>query len=479
VNRFLMLGTVRTSYTVWPLAERIDNRSCEWERDRLDELPLVLDEDPPVMRGERSHDVLPFQFPADEVFGAVELDTAVAVNLADERHTALGDGKSQVPAGIDVGLEREAVRKMAESWPGPIAKDSGEPGPVLGQGKASAGLLEVVVAKEAVARPAQRPQVGTTVKKDALLPEAVKAFHGGVASRLSRRDEEKVDAQQEMEPDDLGEAVTIPPSSRSGHLVVHLGDPGQSHKAPGINKMATERDRLLIGELVGRGCLSDDIDGVEGVEAGDPPRPPQVSRPDQVGLLEVAHLASLDAGIRGAAGKALTLDLFRFTAPGQDLFDGRDGRKPTAAPSLELEMDRLGADAGESRPAALMGRQLVAESQDLPDERLSRPIPDMFRNAAFVQKTVEAKGLVSLNPLRQPPSTSTDCLQRPTESTCLLIDSNRFETNRIFPAFFHRRQLLPNDLGRSLGDIQNSSRCPYGFLVYDVLTGTLDRFDRM
>jgi hypothetical protein len=35
-----------------------------------------------------------------------------------------------------------------------------------------------------------------------------------------------VDAQQEMEPDDLGEAVTIPPSSRSGHLVVHLRDSG-------------------------------------------------------------------------------------------------------------------------------------------------------------------------------------------------------------------------------------------------------------
>ncbi len=126
------------------------------------------------------------------------------------------------------------------------------------------------------ARPAQRSQVGTTVKKEALLPEAVRAFHGGVSSRLSQRDEEKVEAQQEMEPDDLGETVAIAPSSRHGHLVVHLGDAGQSHKAPGIKEMAVHRDRLLIGELTGRGGLPDDIDGVEGIGGRDASRPLQI-----------------------------------------------------------------------------------------------------------------------------------------------------------------------------------------------------------
>jgi hypothetical protein len=36
----------------------------------------------------------------------------------------------------------------------------------------------------------------------------------------------------------------------------------------------------------------------------------------------------------------------------------------------------------------------------------------------------------------------------------------------------HRPRLLPNDLGRSLGDEHKSSRCPYGFLVYDALMET-------
>ena len=469
--RFLMLGTVRTSICKCS-DEGIVNRSCEGKWDRLDKLPLGLDEDPSVMRGERGHDVLPFQFSADEVFGAVELDTTVTVDLADERHMALGDRKSQMTAGIDVGIEREAVREMAEGRPGPIAKDSGEPGPMVGESEASAGLLEVVIAKEAVARPAQGPQVKTGVKKDALLPEAVEAFHCGVASRLSRRDEEKVDAQQEMEPDDLGEAVTIPPASRRGHLVVHLGDPGQPHKTPGIKEMAAERDRLLIGELAGRSCLPDDIDGVEGIEASDPPWPPQVSRPDQVGLLEVAHPASSDVGIRGAAGKALAFDLFRFAGPGQNLFDGRDGGKPTDAPSLELEMDRLGADAGESRPAALMGRQLVAESQDLTDERFSGPIADMLRGTTLITKSCKPMFSKSSEPFCKPEATPVYRPENIIEADSGFVKLNGLVSDLIIILTAHRLSLLPNRLGRSLSDDQITYRCPYGFLHIDVLTET-------
>ena len=459
-----MRGTVRTSYTVRASAEGIDNPSCEGERDRFDEPTLMLDEDSPVMRGERGHDVLLFQFSADEVFCAVELDRAVTVDLADERDATLGDWKNQVPAGIDVRIEREAVREMAEGRPGPIAKNSGEPGPMVGQGEASAGLLDVVVAKEAPARPAQSPQIGTRMKKHAFLPEPIEALDGRVSTGLSRRNEEKMNAQEEMEADNLGEAVAIASSSRRVHLVIHLGDPGKLLNSPGINQMTTKRDRSLVAELTGCGGLSGDINGMDGIEASDSSGPSEMTGPDQVGLLKVAHLTSQDIGIGRSAGSTLDLDLLCLAGLDLYLLDGQDSGEPTYSSSLNLEMDRFGADAGESRPAALMGRQLVAESQYLPDERLSRPISDMFRNSTLVPKTVEAKGLVSVNPLRQPPSTSTDCLQRPTESSCLLIDSNRVETNRIFPAFFHRHRLLPNDLGRSLGDIQNGSRCPYGLL---------------
>jgi hypothetical protein len=135
-------------------------------------------------------------------------------------------------------------------------------------------------------------------------------------------------------------------------------------------------------------------------------------------------------------------------------------------------MDRFGADAGEGRSPALMGRQFVAESQDLTYNGPGCPTRDMYGNSASVPKPVEAKKPVSLRPLGQPPSTSVDRLECTTKSTRLFVHSNGLETDLIFPALFHRFRLLPNDLGRSLGDGQNGSRCPYGFLVYDVLTET-------
>src|SRR4030042_3382874 len=205
-----MQGTVRTSQTIWLSAEGLDDLPCEWEGDGLDEFPLMLDEPPPGMRRERGHDILPLQFAADEVFSAFDLDRAATVDLADERHPALGDGKCQAPAGIQVRLEREALGEMAEGRPEPITKGSGEAGSVGSAREASAGLLELVVTKEAVAGPPQRPQTGTGVKKDALLPQAVKTFHGSVAAGLSRGDEDEMDPQQEMKSGRVGEGVTVP-----------------------------------------------------------------------------------------------------------------------------------------------------------------------------------------------------------------------------------------------------------------------------
>jgi len=447
-----MLGTVRTSHTVWPSAEGIDDGACEGKRNDFDELALVLDVDAPVMDRERGHDVLPFQFSADEIFGAIELDPTVAIDLPNPRDMALGDGKRPMAVGIDVGLERKAVGQMAEGRPKTFAKDSGEPGSVLGQGEASAGLLGVVVAKEAIARPAQRPQIGADVIKDAFLPETVEALDSGVSPWLSRRDEQNVDAQEEMQPDDLGKAVTIPAASGRRHLVVHLGDLRQAHKAPGINKMAAERDRLFIGELAGRGRLSDDIDGVEGIEAGDAARSPQVSRPDQVGLMKVAHLTSWDIGIGRSAGSPLDLDLLCLARPGQDLFDGREGGKPPEAPSLELEMDRFGADAGESRPTALMGRQFIAEGQDLANKRPAGLVSDMFRCPASVAKSGKPEGPKAAVPLGQPKSSSLDFAEDFSKTHSVLKESDRPDPPLIFAFAPHRPMLLPRRMGKSLGD---------------------------
>jgi hypothetical protein len=466
-----MIGTVSTSICKVS-AEGLDGLSHIREWDRLDKPSLVLDEDPFMMRGERGHDILPFQLPADEVFGAVELDAAVTVDLTDERDPALGDGKGQMTSGIDVMIEREAFGQMAERRPEAISENAGEAGAVFGHGKAPAGLLGVIIAKEAAAAPAQSPEVRATVKENALLPESVEALHGGVPAGLPGRDEEKMDPEQEMETDDLGDAVAIPAPSGRGHLVVHLGDPWKSHKAPAVNEMAAEGDRLFIGGLAGRGGLTGNIDGVEGVIPGDAPGAPEVSGPDHVGLLEIAHFSSPDVGIRGTVGRAADLDPFRPAGPGQDLFDGRDrGQLPDSA-HMELMMDRLGADPRERGPEGLVGRQFVPDGQDPSDQKLRCLVPDMSRGPALVPKARNPIFSIAAKPFGKPVAAPTDPPEDFAVADPALVKLDGPAPNLIFVPVAHRLRLLPSDLEGSLSDDQFTYRCPYGFLHIDVLTET-------
>jgi hypothetical protein len=66
--------------------------------------------------------------------------------------------------------------------------------------------------------------------EDSGLPQGIEAFHRGIATGFSLRNKDKVDPQEQMEAYDLGKAIGIAASARSGHLVVHLRDPGETQE---------------------------------------------------------------------------------------------------------------------------------------------------------------------------------------------------------------------------------------------------------
>jgi len=301
-------------------------------------------------------------------------------------------------SGIKIAVEREVAWEIMETRPETFAKHSWESSTVFGWSEASAGLLEVVIAEETVTCSAKGPKIGADVNEDAFLPEAIEALDGGISPRFARRDEPKVDTQQQVKPNDLGEAETIPAAAGGRHLVVHLRDLRQTHKDPGINKMAAERGRLLIGELAGRNCLSDHINGVDGIEPSNASRSSQISGTDQVGLLKVAHSVSGEIGIRRPAGQTADLDFFRLSGPSQDLFDCRDGRESANTPALEFEVKGFRSDAGKSSSPCLMSRKFVAEGQDLTNKAGGRPVADMPRDTASICKPGNAFGLEATNP---------------------------------------------------------------------------------
>ena len=401
-----MLETVRTSQTTWSSTKGLDDLSLEGERNRFDEFTLVFNKDAAMMRGQRGHDILPFQLSADEVFGAVELDPAVGIDLANPANQALGNRQRQPALAVEIGIESKTGRQVTESRPEAVSEDAGKAGSVLVRAEGAAGLAEVIIIEESIAGPSQRSEVGAAVPKNPDLPGVIEALHSCVPTGLFWGDEEKLDPEKQMKPDDLGETVTIPSSSRGGHLVVHLGDLGQAHKVPGIKEMREQGERPFIPELMGRSRLTGDIDGVEGIEPGDTTRTSQMTWADQVGLLQVADLPGWDVGIGRSAGRTSSFDSFGLAGPGQDLLDSRDRRQVTCPAPLKLKMNRLGPDAGESRPSGLVGRQFVAKSQDPANHRRWSPVPDMFGGSTPVLESFQTQGFITTDPLGQPEAAS-------------------------------------------------------------------------
>lgn len=87
--------------------------------------------------------------------------------------------------------------------------------------------------------------------ENSVLPQGIEAFHRGIPTGFSLRDKDKVDPQKQMEAYDLGKAIGIAASARSGHLVVHLGEPRTPHKGPACDEVSTQRKSSFVRKL---GC---------------------------------------------------------------------------------------------------------------------------------------------------------------------------------------------------------------------------------
>lgn len=413
------------------------------------------------MRRQRGHYILPFQFSADEIFVTIELDPAMGIDLANPGNQALSNRQRQPALALEIRVESKTGRKMAESRPESISEDTRKAGSVLVRAEAPAGLAEVIIIEESTAGPPQQSEVWAAVPENPGLPGVIEALDDGVATGLFRGDEPKVDPEKQMKPDDLGKAVTIPSSSRSGHLVLHLGDLGQAHKAPRINEMREQGDRPFVPKLMGRSRLTGDIDGMKGIEPGDTTRTSQMTWADQVGLLQVADLSGCDVGIGRSAGRTSSFDSFGLAGPGQDLLDGRDRRQPTCSTPLKLKMNRLGADAGESRPSGLVGHQFVAESQNLANHRPWSPVPNMFGGSTPGPESFQTQGFITMDPLGQPEAPSLEFAEDFFKPNASVEKIDRPAAPFILEVALHRPALLPFGMGRSLGDAKS---------VCDVLT---------
>jgi len=320
------------------------------EREGLDVPALLFDDQLFPMGEDGSHNILVCQLPADEIGNPMDIDVTVGVHLSDKRDLPLGQRETKVSFGVPVGLQSKPPREMSHTSPLTVSHDSRKPGPLLLLRKSPMGFVVVIIAQESLVHPFESRQGGTAMAaQHPLLPELIKTLHRGVSARLPGRNKDQMNSQQQVQANDLREAVGVATSSCGRHLVIDLRGGGDSQLSPSRHQMPTERRGLLIPELTARHRMADHVHGVEGVESGNPLGSSQVSGTHQIGLMQISHLDGFDSGI-GLSMPRTTLPLRSLGAAvtEQDSGNRGQGRDCLNATTLQLPGDGLWPNATKS-----------------------------------------------------------------------------------------------------------------------------------
>ena len=353
-------------------------------RDRklkgLNPSPLLLNDQALPMGKKSGDNILARKRTPDEVGVAIDLDISASIHFSDPRDSPSCHRKMEMASWILVALEAETFRHMPNLCPLPIPKDSWEAGCVVSLRECSMRFVIIVIVKKTLIQ-ASKGNHGRTAMptKHPFLPQMIKALHTGISTRFSFWDKDHLDPQQQVQSDNLGEAVGVTASSAGCHLVVHLGAVGEAQALPDRDQVRAEREGLFIPKLSGGHSMPGHIHGMKGVKAGDPLRPSKIAGPDQIGLVKITHLFGSKRGIGLSAFRRVgLLTLFGAAVFCQDADKSRNGGNRGHLSLLEFPLDDLSSDTRKCRTASLVGFQLLANRQYFLLQSLRGFSPDMF-----------------------------------------------------------------------------------------------------
>ena len=186
-----------------------------------------------------------------EVAAAVELDLSPGIDAADEGDPSASQREMQPTLSVAIRIQGEMGRSKPQQAAVVLEPGARVAGAVLGHTQGPVRLAAVVVAQEAGTGSPQRAKVRAQVPQHTLLPERVEALDMRVPAWLTGREENEMNAQQQVEPHDEGEGVRVPASTGSSHLVVDLGDSGDAQVPPGLDEVPAEEVGRLVAALAG------------------------------------------------------------------------------------------------------------------------------------------------------------------------------------------------------------------------------------
>ncbi len=350
-----------------------------------------------------SNNILPLKLSSDEVREAVDFNSAIGINFSNIGDSSSRNRQFKLSFRINICIETKSFRDVSEGSPEIVSEYSGESCIVFFLGKSSVRFLVIIVIKKAFVDSPQGINCRTIMSgKHSSLPESIKALDRGISAWLSLRDENQMNPKEKMKSNNLGYAVFISASAGSRHLVIHLRHSWNPHKLPCINKMPAQRKGLLVCKLTCKGCMSCHINSVEGIKARNSFVPSEISRANEVCLMEVSHLLCLAIWIRLIIAVPFGLRFCCFPITREYLGDSRDGGNILNLSLLEFPVDNLCTNARESRSVSFMTLQLFPDGKYLFDKTIGSFSPDSLRCTTPVFKTINPFFFKSLKPFSKP-----------------------------------------------------------------------------
>lgn len=437
------------------------------ERERFDNLILLFNEQSLSMSKDSSNNILPLEFPSDEVRRSVDLNFTMRVNFSDKGDSSFSNRDVKMPVRIDIPLKGKTLRQMPEGFPEAISEYSRESCAMFFLSKSSMWFLIIVIPQKLFILSFKSSKSRTVVpSKHPFLPEGIKTFNRCIPSRFSLRDKYQMDSQKQMESDNLRKAEGVASSTSSRHFIVHLGYPGNSHESPRLNQMFAQGDGLLIGELTCESRMACHIYGIEGIESFNPFGTSEVSRSNKVCLMEVSHPLCFNVRIWLSIAISFSLSSPCLPLTRENLSNSRNRWNIMNLSLFELPMYSLCSNAREGKTTSFVRFQFFPDRKYLFNHTLWGLPPDSFWDTALVFETFKTVFFKSFEPFGEPSFASLNQLKYFIETISFFIKLYCFAAFLIFVLTVHRL-LLPKVFGRSLGDV--GSRCYYIFKVHDVI----------
>jgi len=430
------------------------------ERERLDNLIFLFNNQSFSMSKNSSNNILPLEFPSDEVSSTIAFNFTMRINLSDKRDFPFCNGEIKVSLGINVFIKVKSPWQMSKGFPEVISEYSGESCVMFFLSKSSMRFFIIVILQESLTGSSKGGKGRTMMPpKHPFLPESVETLHRGVSAWFPLRDEYQMYPHEQVETYKLGDTIGVASSASGRHLIVCLGNIGDSHVAPCFNKMPAKGDSLFISMLARVSCMSCHIHRMERIKPDNTFWTSEIAWSHKVCLMEVSHLLGLNVRIWLITAISFGLVSLSLPMTRENIGNSRDRWNMANLSLFKFPMDNLSSDARESRTSGSVRLQLFPDGEYLLNQMVRSFSPDSFWGAALIPETFKSLFFMPMKPFGEPSFTPLKQLEYLIETVSFFIKLYCFTTFFIFILTLHRLS-PPKSFGRSLGNVKT------GFLCY-------------